>query len=1018
MKHIFLTILLSLIYLSVSFGQGIIRGKVFDENGETVIGASINLKANSSIRAMTDFDGNFSLKIPDPTPQIMVVTFIGYKPSLDTVNPKNGEIIIRNIKLSPVSQTLKEVEIVAQAVKAKDNFMITVKKKSPTLIDYISAESIRKIGDVNVSSAIARVVGVSTNGSFITVRGIGDRYIKTAINGSRIPTLDAFTNNIKLDLFPASLVDNIVITKTASPDLPGDWAGAYLSVETKDYPDKLAVNFETSIGYNNQTTFKDVLSTQHSNTDWLGYDNGFRDYNHQDYTPTKINPDQNSNYYQYDEFVALGLGDYYKSLGVTKITPWNETYYKMGLVRLGLLGDAQFNDPNAVALANERYEKEYKGKAFDRMNADAVNSNKSFANNWNTTTRKAPLNFSQSFSIGDQINLFGKPLGFIAGFRYSTSIQYDPNSIVNKYDERSSVVNNQAIEYTSFNQKTCQETNGWSGLVNVAYKFNRNNSLSLLFMPNVTGVNKVRSGWGESLDRVPGSPPDTIRQNSQFYESRKQLVYQLKSDHYFPGTKIKIELNASYTNGNSNAPDFKSIDPRHSDGGYQINFDRYFRYLSENLFDSRVSLEFPLDSKPGLVRKLKFGGAYQKNKKKNDLYDYILSSGPYVSSFPKGGDLFSLDKFNIVTVPGTSIHTVQQYYQEYAYPFNHSYGVSKIKAGFILLDYTFIPSFRLSGGLRVEQANIYTDVNLYNSLGLAPNDERRKFIKSDPINNPGVLDKLSYLPSVNFVYKIKRDELAPVNLRLNYSQTVARPSIRELSDIEVYDYELKSTVTGNPNLRMVQINNYDLRLEWFFKSGDNISMSVFYKDFKNHIELVQFGDVIGYQWVNNPNKSWLKGIELEGKKAITKQLELRANITLVDSRSTFNKSFKQTNGTYVNGPTVTRTMFGQAPYIINGIISYTSDSLGLSATLSYNVQGPKFVIGGSGELPDIYERPRHLLDFRLIKKLGKYFSVSLKIQDILNSAVRRSYKFDQGFLIDYDRYNYGTNYVLGILYKF
>ena len=92
-----------------------------------------------------------------------------------------------------------------------------------------------------------------------------------------IPTLDPFTNNIKLDLFPASLVDNIIITKTASPELPGDWAGAYISIETKDYPDKLSVNMESSIGYNNQSSFKNVISSQRSSTDWLGYDNGLRE---------------------------------------------------------------------------------------------------------------------------------------------------------------------------------------------------------------------------------------------------------------------------------------------------------------------------------------------------------------------------------------------------------------------------------------------------------------------------------------------------------------------------------------------------------------------------------------------------------------------------------------------------------------------------------------------------------------------------------------------------------------------
>ena len=154
--------------------------------------------------------------------------------------------------------------------------MENVKINSATTIDYVSSETMKKTGDANVTAAVARVSGVSTNGGMITVRGIGDRYVKTTLNGSRIPTLDPLTNNIKLDIFPSSLVDNIIITKTASPDLPGDFSGAYLSVETKDYPEKLEVNVESQFGYNDQTSFKEIISSQRSKTDWLGFDNGLR----------------------------------------------------------------------------------------------------------------------------------------------------------------------------------------------------------------------------------------------------------------------------------------------------------------------------------------------------------------------------------------------------------------------------------------------------------------------------------------------------------------------------------------------------------------------------------------------------------------------------------------------------------------------------------------------------------------------------------------------------------------------
>jgi hypothetical protein len=110
-------------------------------------------------------------------------------------------------------------------------------------------------------------------------------------------------------------------------------------------------------------------------------------------------------------------------------------------------------------------------------------------------------------------------------------------------------------------------------------------------------------------------------------------------------------------------------------------------------------------------------------------------------------------------------------------------------------------------------------------------------------------------------------------------------------------------------------------------------------------------------------------------------------------------------------------MFGQAPYIINGMLSYKSDSLGLTATVSYNVQGPRLVITGilKGR-PDIYEMPRHALDFKVTKTLGKYFSSSLTVRDILNAPVLRQYKLNSGYA-DFDRFRYGTSFTLGIAYK-
>jgi hypothetical protein len=221
MKQIFWSIFF-LISASV-YSQKKIEGVVKNEKNETLFGVKIFSKYDKTLNAKTDVEGKYVITLND-TSSFLLFKQPGYdvfEVKMDTL--KDLSILKKVVLISPTKK-LKVITISGKPVKSNETYMENVKKNSSTTIDYISAETIKKTGDPNVVAAISRVSGVSQSGGLITVRGIGDRYVKTTLNGSRIPTLDPLTNNIKLDIFPSSLIDNIVITKTASPDLPGDFS--------------------------------------------------------------------------------------------------------------------------------------------------------------------------------------------------------------------------------------------------------------------------------------------------------------------------------------------------------------------------------------------------------------------------------------------------------------------------------------------------------------------------------------------------------------------------------------------------------------------------------------------------------------------------------------------------------------------------------------------------------------------------------------------------------------------------
>lgn len=1024
-----LSIALIVLVLGARGQQGTVRGKVSDPSGETLVGVSIAVKEDPAVHASTDIDGNYSIHVKAGAPVTLVVSFFTYQTQEATVSPKAGEVLLVDIELKEATTEFKSVEVVAKARRSSDTHLEKMKINSATSVDYISGDMMLKTGDSDASTAVKRVTGVSTVGAFVTVRGLADRYIVTTINGSRVPTLDPFTNNLKMDLFPTGLLDNIVITKTAEPDLAGDWSGAFVSLNTSDYPEKFRLSVSSTVGYNPNSSFKDVVTAERSSTDWLGHDDGMRSIpagvpaNVEDF-PRFVDPDL------YQQLTILGLGGLLGQYGIVSTTPGfqgttmntNVVLQRLALAGMGLLPPALLNDPNAVQIAVDQYNSTYDLAYFSPIvNARLAELNTRFNNaNWRVRTERGMPNFNQSFSLGDQVQLFKKTrtpktLGYLFGFRYATETEYDGTSTFERTNERYDDTEHGEDHIRRGVQQVSTASNGWNAVGSLSLKVDANNTFSLLVMPNVLGQNNARF----QVFRQPSISGETFVSEDQYYEERKLWVYQYGSKHLIPALGgLKVEADLSWSDGSRNVLDMKTLQYVMPPPGHPItDVDgaltppaRIYRTLDETLLDARLGLELPIARKEGRTRKVRIGGGYIRDERRNRQSYFTVLNAPGPTQWEEPGR-FEMGPDGLIPSQYNPFGTFK----------DNDIGINKTLSAYAMSDFAISRRLRAVGGLRAEHTDLLTDILRFHEMGLAPDDTSRGTVGDLTIGGgltkepkpavPGMLDQWDLLPSINLIYKLRDNDEAPMNLRLNYFRSLGRPSFREFSVVQLYDYVLNAPVFGNPALRMTHIDNFDVRVERFFANKDNISLSAFYKRFQDHIELLATA-AGGFTW-RNADLSRVYGLELEGRVGLWRNLEWRGNLTLMDSRSELTTL---ATGTPVKYST---PMYGQAPYIVNAMLNYTLDSLHLGISVSYNIQGPKLAVSNSELDPDgirAYEMPRHLIDVTVNKTFSKHWGVRLRARNLLNASQRRAYRFSEGYTVDFDKYTYGPEYALTLSY--
>ncbi len=274
----FLSLSFCLISLAALAQNGTITGQVKDaKSSETIIGANVYIEG-TQVGSATDIDGNFSIANVKPGTYNLVVSFITYKTHIiPDVVVEGGKISSIQIDLQEDATELQEVVVTGTRQLSSDVSLISAIRDSKLVVSGISAEQIVRVPDRDAAQIMQRVPGVSiVDNRFVMIRGISERYNQVMLNNVYGPSTEVDKRSFSFDLIPSGTIDQILIYKSGSPDLPGDFAGGVIKVITKTNTDDNHFKISGSAGYRHGTTFDSFVKSEGSKTDKFGFDNGFR----------------------------------------------------------------------------------------------------------------------------------------------------------------------------------------------------------------------------------------------------------------------------------------------------------------------------------------------------------------------------------------------------------------------------------------------------------------------------------------------------------------------------------------------------------------------------------------------------------------------------------------------------------------------------------------------------------------------------------------------------------------------
>ena len=259
-------------------GEGVLSGRIVStEDGAPVVNARVFV-SGTPVEARTDEEGRYRVELPVGTYAVSVLHSEFATRTIDGVEVAADSEVERNFELPPAGLELAEFVVIEPFIEGSLSAVAALRRESTAVTDVLSAEQMSRAGDSDAGSALKRVTGLTlVDGQYIYVRGLGERYSSVLFNGANLPSPDPTRRVIPMDLFPTSIISQIVIQKTADASMPAEFGGGTVQLSSVGYPEEPTLSISLSSGYNSESTGKTGLTYDGGDRDWTGYDDGSRD---------------------------------------------------------------------------------------------------------------------------------------------------------------------------------------------------------------------------------------------------------------------------------------------------------------------------------------------------------------------------------------------------------------------------------------------------------------------------------------------------------------------------------------------------------------------------------------------------------------------------------------------------------------------------------------------------------------------------------------------------------------------